>query len=130
MRKDHLGTHVAEEKNDVPLLLAPLVAVVGEIDQGSKKMKVNVQVVGLTALYEALRRNEKIEVEFPGKTVRELIDALVGEFGTNVRKALLNEKGDFNAGIRVLLNGVIYPVETIMRAILKAGDTLIIKAPS
>ena len=93
-------------------------------------MKVNVQVVGLTALYEALRRNEKIEVEFPGKTVRELIDALVGEFGTNVRKALLNEKGDFNAGIRVLLNGVIYPVETIMRAILKAGDTLIIKAPS
>jgi len=130
VRKDHLGTHVAEEKNDVPLLLAPLVAVVGEIDQGSKKMKVNVQVVGLTALYEALRRNEKIEVEFPGKTVRELIDALVGEFGTNVRKALLNEKGDFNAGIRVLLNGVIYPVETIMRAILKAGDTLIIKAPS
>jgi hypothetical protein len=93
-------------------------------------MKVNVQVIGLTAVYEALRRNEKIEVEFPGKTVRELIDALVGEFGTNVRKALLNENGDFKAGIRVLLNGVIYPVETIMRAILKAGDTLIFKAPS
>jgi hypothetical protein len=109
---------------------APLVASAAEADQGSKKMKVNVQVAGLTALYEALRRNEKIEVEFPGKTVRELIDALVGEFGTNVRNALLNEKGDFNGGIRVLLNGVIYPVETIMRAILKAGDTLIIKAPS
>jgi hypothetical protein len=93
-------------------------------------MKVNVQIVGLTALYEALRRNEKIEVEFPGKSVRELIDALVGEFGTNVRKVLLNEKGDFNAGIRALLNGVIYPAETIMRAIPKAGDTLIIEAPS
>ena len=93
-------------------------------------MKVNLQIVGLAAVYEALRRNEKIEVEFPGKTVRELIDALVGEFGTNVRKALLNENGDFNAGIRVLLNGVIYPVETIMRAILKEEDTLIFQAPS
>jgi molybdopterin converting factor small subunit len=93
-------------------------------------MKVNLQVVGLTTIFEALRRNEKIEVEFPGKTVQELIDALVAEFGTNVRKALLNENGDFNAGIRVLLNGVIYPVETIMRAILKQGDTLIFQAPS
>jgi hypothetical protein len=93
-------------------------------------MKVNLQIVGLAAVYEALRRNEKIEVEFPGKTVRELIDALVGEFGTNVRKALFNENGDFNAGIRVLLNGVIYPVETIMRAILKEEDTLIFQAPS
>jgi hypothetical protein len=102
----------------------------GEIDQGSKKMKVNVQVVGLNAVYEALRRNEKVEVEFPGKTMGELIDALVEEFGTNVRKGLLNENGDFNPGIRVLLNGVIYPVETIMRAILKASDTLIFKAPS
>jgi hypothetical protein len=93
-------------------------------------MKVNVQVVGLDAVYEALRRNEKIEVEFPGKTMRELIDALVEEFGTDVRKALLNEEGDFKVGIRILLNGVIYPVETIMRAILKVGDTLIFKAPS
>jgi hypothetical protein len=93
-------------------------------------MKVNVQVVGLDAVYEALRRNEKIEAEFPGKTMRELTDALVEEFGPDLRKALLNEKGDFKVGIRILLNGVIYPVETIMRAILKAGDTLIFKAPS
>jgi molybdopterin converting factor small subunit len=93
-------------------------------------MKVNVQVVRLAAVYEALGRNEKIEVEFPGETVRELIDTLVGEFGTNVRKALLNQNGDFNVGIRILLNGVIHPVETIMRAILKEGDTLIFRAPS
>jgi hypothetical protein len=58
----------------------------GEIDQEKKKMKVNVQVVGLTAVYEALRRNEEIEVEFPGKTMRELIDALVGEFGNECKK--------------------------------------------
>jgi hypothetical protein len=118
------------ERNDALLLHAPREVDLGEIDQEKKKMRVNVQVVGLNALYEALRGNEKIEVEFPGKTMRELIDALVGEFGTDVKRALLNENGDFKAGIRVLLNGVIYPVETIMRAILKGGDTLIFKAPS
>jgi hypothetical protein len=95
-----------------------------------ERMKVNVQTIGLPNLYEALRRNEEVEVEFLGKTTRELIDALVEAFGTNVRKALLNENGDFNPRIRVLLNGVIYPVETVTRAILKPGDTLIFKAPS
>jgi molybdopterin converting factor small subunit len=91
---------------------------------------VNVRTIELPNLYEALRRKEEVEVEFPCKTMRELIDALVEEFGTNVRKALLNENGDFNSSIRVLLNGVIYPIETVMRAILKAGDTVIFKAPS
>ena len=93
-------------------------------------MKVNVQVVGLATVYEALRGNEKIELEFPGETVRELIDVLVGEFGTNVRKALLNENGDFNPRIRVLINGVIYPTENCMRAALENGDTLVFTAPS
>jgi hypothetical protein len=44
VKKDHRIVPVAEERNGVPLLLAQLVAVVGEIDQGSKKMKVNVQI--------------------------------------------------------------------------------------
>jgi hypothetical protein len=130
VRKEQLGTPVAEERNGARPHPAPLAVAAGEIDQGSKKMKVNVQVVGLATVYEALRGNEKIEVEFSGNTVRELIDVLVGEFGTNVRKALLKDNGDFNPRIRVLLNGVIYPVETIMKAILKAGDTLIFKTPS
>lgn len=81
-------------------------------------------------VYEALRRNEKIEVEFSGNTVQELINGLVGQFGVNAQKALLRENGDFNPRIRVLLNEVIYPVETVMRATLKQGDTLIFKAPS
>jgi hypothetical protein len=93
-------------------------------------MKVSIQVVRLAAVYEALGRNEKIEVEFHGGTVRELIDALVEKFGMNVQKALLKENGDFKTGIRTLLNGVIYPAETIMRAILKEEDTLVFRAPS
>jgi molybdopterin converting factor small subunit len=119
-----------EERNDVRPHPAPLVAAAGGIDRGSKKMKINVQVVRLATVYEAMGKNEKIEVEFPGKTMRELIDALVEEFGTDVRKALLNEKGNFSPRIRVLVNGVIYPTENCMRAVLKNGDTLVFRAPS
>ena len=130
MRKDHLATPVAAERNDVRPHPAPLAAAAGEIDHGLKKMKVNVQVVGLTTVYDALRGNEKIEVEFSGKTMRELIDVLVKEFGTNVRKTLLNENGDLKPRIRILINGVIYPTENCMRAALSNGDTLVFKAPS
>ena len=130
MRKDHPVTPVAAERNDAPLLHAPREVDADEIDQGSKKMKVNVQVAGLATVYEALRGNEKIEVEFSGNTVRELLDVLVKEFGTNVRKTLLNENGDLKPRIRILINGVIYPTENCMRAALSNGDTLVFKAPS
>ena len=93
-------------------------------------MKVTVQVVGLATLYEALRKKEEIEVQFHGKTVRDLIDVLAGEFGTDVRKALLDERGDFKTEIRVFLNGAIYPLETIMQAMVKEGNRLTFQTPS
>jgi len=93
-------------------------------------MKVTVKFIGLALAHEGLRESEKRRVEFQGQTVRELIDLLIRKFGTNVRKALLNEKGDFKAEIRILLNGVIYPAETVMRASLRDKDTLAFRAPS
>jgi len=93
-------------------------------------MKVTVKFIGLPSAYETLRKHEKRGVEFQGQTVRELMDVLIRKFGTNVRKALLNERGDFKAEIRILLNGVIYPAETIMRASLHDKDTLVFKTPS
>jgi hypothetical protein len=62
--------------------------------------------------------------------VRELMGVMFRKFGTNVGKALLNEGGDFKAEIRILINGVIYPAETIMRASLRDKDTLVFRAPS
>jgi hypothetical protein len=50
-------------------------------------MKVHVQVSGLPSLYEAFLSNESVEIQFPGKTFGELIDAMIGKFGSGVRKA-------------------------------------------
>jgi len=93
-------------------------------------MKVRVEASGLPALYEALRRNAVVEVELQGRTVRELMDVLLEKFGSDVGKTLLNDKGDFKFEVRILLNGVVYPVETIMRAPLRDKDTLVFRTPS
>ena len=93
-------------------------------------MKVNVQVAGLATLYEALRRNKNVAVEFPGGTLGELIDALIRRFGTKVKKALLDQNGDVDMEIRVLLNGETYLTEDRMQTPLQNGDTLVFLAPS
>jgi hypothetical protein len=92
-------------------------------------MKVNIEIAGLP-LYKTFGRSKKIEFEFPGKTLRELIDALLGKFGFDVKKFLLDKNGDVDLEIRVLLNGTTYLSENRMQTPLNEGDTLIFKAPS
>jgi hypothetical protein len=92
-------------------------------------MKVNIEIAGLP-LYKTFGRNKKIEFEFPGKTLRELIDAMVRKFGFDVKKFLLDKNGDVDMEIRVLLNGATHLSENRMQTSLNDGDTLIFKAPS
>jgi hypothetical protein len=92
-------------------------------------MKVNIEIAGLP-LYKTFGKNKKIEFEFPGKTLKELIDALVRKFGFEVKKFLLDKNGDIDMDIRVLLNGTTYLSENRMQASLNDGDKLIFKAPS
>jgi len=92
-------------------------------------MKVNIEIAGLP-LYKTFGKTKKIAFEFPGKTLKELIDAMVRKFGFEVKKFLLNNNGDIDMDIRVLLNGATYLSENRMQASLNDGDTLIFKAPS
>jgi len=92
-------------------------------------MRVNIEIAGLP-LYKAFGKSKKIELDFPGKTLRELIDAMVRKFGFEVKKFLLDKNGDIDIDIRVLLNGATYLSENRMQACLNDGDTLIFKAPS
>jgi len=92
-------------------------------------MKVNIEIAGLP-LYKAFGKSKRVEFEFPGKTLKELIDALVRKFGFEVKKFLLDKNGDIDIDIRVLLNGATYLSENRMQASLNDGDTVIFKAPS
>ena len=92
-------------------------------------MKVNIKIGGLP-LYKTFGKNKKIEFEFPGKTLKELIDALVRKFGFDVKKFLLDKNGDVDMEIRVLLNGATHLSENRMQTTLSDGDTLLFKALS
>ena len=92
-------------------------------------MRVNIEIAGLP-LYKTFGKKKKIEFEVPGKTLKELIDAMIRKFGFEVKKFLLDKNGDIDMDIRVLLNGATYLSENRMQTSLNEGDTLIFKAPS
>jgi len=92
-------------------------------------MKVNIEIAGLP-LYKTFGKSKKIDFEFPGETLKELMDALVRKFGFDVKKFLLDKNGEIAMDIRVLLNGATYLSENRMQTSLNDGDTLIFKAPS
>ena len=92
-------------------------------------MRVNIEIAGLP-LYKTFGKKKKIEFEFPGKTLKELMDSLVKKFGFEVKKFLLNNNGDIDMDIRVLLNGATYLSENRMQSSLNDGDALLFKAPS
>ena len=92
-------------------------------------MRVTIEIAGLP-LYKTFGKSKRIEFEFPGKTLKELIDAMVRKFGFEVKRFLLDKNGDIDMDIRVLLNGATYLSENRMQASLNDGDTLIFKAPS
>ena len=92
-------------------------------------MKVNIEIAGLP-LYKTFGKSKNIEFKFPGKTLKELIDAMVRKFGFDVKRFLLDKNGDIDLEIRVLLNGATYLSENRMQTSLNDGDALIFKAPS
>lgn len=120
------------EKNAAPPRLAPQGVVADEakfLKGGKGKMKVNIEIGGLP-LYKTFGRNKKIEFEFSGKSLKELMDSLVKRFGLDVKKFLLDKNGDVDMEIRVLLNGTTFLSGDRMQTSLNDGDTLLFKAPS
>jgi molybdopterin converting factor small subunit len=94
-----------------------------------REMRVTIEIAGLP-LYKTFGKSKKIEFEFPGKTLKELIDALVRKFGFEIKRFLLDKNGDIDMDIRILLNGATYLSENRMQTSLNEGDTLVFKAPS
>jgi hypothetical protein len=146
VRKEHLDIPVAEERNDVPPPPVPREAVADEINiwrqstsssnegksfylREMREMRVTIEIAGLP-LYKTFGKSKKIEFEFPGKTLKELIDAMVRKFGFEIKRFLLDKNGDIDMDIRILLNGATYLSENRMQISLNEGDTLVFKAPS
>ena len=71
-------------------------------------MKVDINFAGMPILYKTLKKKKEIQLNFPGKTLRDLTNALIRQFGMPMKKALLDRAGDIDMEIRVILNQADY----------------------
>ena len=88
-------------------------------------MKVKLQLMALPALARAMG-GKKLEVDFPGEKVADLIDYLVREHGRAAREALLDEEGEVDPIIQILVNEKEWVVHDELDVPLKEGDSVIL----
>jgi hypothetical protein len=89
-------------------------------------MRIHLDFKGVPILYKTLNKKKEIDVDWtPARgTVKELVDFLVRRFGDTVKKALLDQKGEIDMEIRLVLNQQTYLVEDRMETVLNDGDAL------
>ena len=87
-------------------------------------MKVHLKML-LPVLPEAVGRKD-LEVEFAGETVNDLLDHLIAQYGRQARQALLDERGQLDPVIQVLLNGEEWITHDQLGRALHDGDQVIL----
>ena len=88
-------------------------------------MKIKVELLGLPTLSSLI--GKRSEVEITGETVTDLVAHLVKRYGHKVRQILLDQKGDLDSTIQVIVNEESFmPREEISLRTLQDGDKVII----
>lgn len=67
-------------------------------------MKIHLKIEGLPQLYKTLNKRKDLDFEFPGSTLSDFINGLVKRYGPSVKKALLDQKGEIDMELRVVVN--------------------------
>lgn len=88
-------------------------------------MKIELRLMALPKLAKALG-NKRLEIDFPGDTVADLVDYLVERYGSPAREALLDEEGKLDAIIQILVNEKEWVVHENLDVPVKDGDSVIL----
>jgi hypothetical protein len=88
-------------------------------------MKIRLKIEGIPQLYKIMNKRKDLDFEFPGSTLRDFINGLVKRFGPAVKKALMDQKGEIDMELRVVVNFSKYlSYGERMDTPLQEGDTL------
>jgi len=88
-------------------------------------LKVELRLMALPALAKALG-SKKLELEFPGETVADLVNYLAERYGKAAKEALLDEEGKLDNIIQILINEEKWVVHDELDVPLKDGDSVIL----
>jgi hypothetical protein len=91
-------------------------------------MKVHLAVRGVAPLYKIFGKKKDIDFEFPGNTVKDLVDGLISAYGNDIKKALLDAQGDIDMELQVYVNSQDDHLQWGKRLtrLLNEGDTVYI----
>jgi len=88
-------------------------------------LNIKVELLGLPTLSSLI--GKRSEVEITGETVTDLVAHLVKRHGHKVRQILLDQKGDIDSTIQVIVNEESFmPRKEISLRTLQDGDKVII----
>jgi hypothetical protein len=67
-------------------------------------MKIHLKIEGMPHLYKIFRKKKEIDVDFTGITLRDFVNGLIKKYGAGVKKAILDQQGEIDIGLRVAIN--------------------------
>jgi molybdopterin converting factor small subunit len=87
-------------------------------------MKINVEFLALPTVSDVIG-GKRLEVNFQGETVKDMIDKLIKRYGKKVRDAFYDAEGNLDIMIQITLNEKSLVTLDKWNAPLKEGDSLI-----
>ena len=86
-------------------------------------MKVHLEIRLLPMLCKVVS-TEELKFDFSGRTIKELIEALIQQYGHKAKEALMTERGEFDTMIQIALNRKIWITADKHDTPLNEGDTV------
>jgi len=88
-------------------------------------LNVHLTVKGVAPLYKILGKKNEVDFEFPGNSLKDLVQGLIRKYGEGIRKALLDAQDDIDMELRVVVNKTDYlQYGKRLDRILTEGDTI------
>ena len=88
-------------------------------------MKVHLRIEGIAPLYKIFNNKKDLDFDFPGDTLADFTNALIRKYGPGVKKAILDQRGEIDMELRVVVNQSVHlSYGERMGAPLQDGDTL------
>lgn len=67
-------------------------------------MKITFCVEGIAPMYKAMGKKKKVDIEFRGKTIQDLTNALTQKYGRAAKDAIIDKDGEIEMEFRVVVN--------------------------
>jgi sulfur carrier protein ThiS len=89
---------------------------------GEREMKVRAKLWGIPTIDRPPKYEKEIQLEFDGRTVKDLIQHLLSEIEPKSRNFVVDEKGEISSELAILINGKIVSESNRYNKPLTGGD--------